>query len=78
VTATYPACEQVVLSTTFTDYEQTNSSSVPWVQHSYTYDDYGQYGLQAGYHLLLVDSMTSSNGPTYAKQPHLAVPGHHL
>ena len=63
-TVTYPASEQVVLDTLSTDFEGSNSSSAPTVQHPYTYDDYAvQYGLPGGgYHNVLSDSMTSSNG----------------
>ncbi len=66
-TVTYPACEAVVLSTTATDFEGSNSSSAPYVEHDYTYDDYSlQYGLVAsgGYHLLQQDKVSGANLPT--------------
>jgi len=66
---TYPACETVLVSSKTTQYERTGSSSAPWVQNAYTYDDYNN-GLQSGhvYHNLTQEIVTSSNAPTLTKK----------
>jgi RHS repeat-associated protein len=65
---TYKPCEVVLLSTKTTHYEKTGTanSNAPWVQQSYTYDDYdSSTGLIANkYHNLLSAVTTSSNAPT--------------
>lgn len=69
-TATYPACEVILLNTKATQYELTGSgnTNAPWVQHSYTYDDYTGSALQAGYHNLVQEVITASNAPTVTKK----------
>jgi RHS repeat-associated protein len=66
--APYQACEVVPLSTKTTFYELTGTANTnaPWVQNSYTYDDYStSSGLISGkFHNLTQEVITSSNAPT--------------
>src|SRR5260221_8679958 len=61
---TYPACEVIVQSTKTTDDEQASSSTAPWVEHDYTYDDYSTSGglVASGvYHNLSQEVISGSN-----------------
>ena len=63
-TTTYPACEVIVQSTKTTDDEQASSSTAPWVEHDYTYDDYSTSGglVASGvYHNLTQEVISGSN-----------------
>src|SRR5579883_3193513 len=54
-----------------TTYEGTGSgnSNAPWVETDYTYDDFNpSSGLQAGYHNLTQEVISSSNAPTLTKK----------
>ena len=58
----YAACDVMQLSSTTTEYDETNSSNAPWVEHHYTYDDYDPTtGLKSGYHTMTQEVI---KGPT--------------
>ncbi len=60
--APYAACDLVLLSSQTKEYNATNSSSPPFVEHDYSYDDYDTTtGLKSGYHNLLQDKISGSN-----------------
>jgi len=40
----YAACDVMILSSKTTEFDETNSSNSPWVEHDYTYDDYSVSG----------------------------------
>src|SRR5260370_14592625 len=63
----YPVCLVMVLNSTTTFLEGTGSSSAPWVKTANSYDDYNN-GLQAGYHNLIQQDITSSNAPKLTKK----------
>jgi RHS repeat-associated protein len=75
-TPTYTPCEVVLLSTKTTQYEQTGTSNTnaPWVQKTYTYDDYStSSGLDQSnppkyYHNTLTEALSGSNVPTSTKK----------
>jgi hypothetical protein len=60
----YAACDIIPLSSKTTEYDETNSSNAPWVEHDYTYDDYDPTnGLKSGYHNLTQEVISGSNLP---------------
>jgi RHS repeat-associated protein len=72
VSDTYTPCEVVLVFTKTTDYEQngTSTTNAPWVQTTYTYDDYDTSGglKSSGYHNKIKEQITSSNAPTITKK----------
>ncbi len=74
----YAACDVMVLTSTTTEYDETNSSNVnaPWVQYQYTYDDYDSTpnagGLKSGYHNLTQEVILGANLPNAS--PNLIYP----
>jgi len=65
----YAACDLLVLSSRTTQYEGSTSSNPPWLEHDDTYDDYSSGGgLQAGYHNLTQDAVSTSTGTSYTRK----------
>ena len=62
----YAACDLALLSSTTTDYEGSNSSSAPWVEHDYSYDDYDTtngLNISTHYHNQTQEVIKGSNLP---------------
>lgn len=58
----YAACDVMILGSKTTEFDETNSSNSPWVEHDYTYDDYDTtHGLKAGYHNLTQEVISGAN-----------------
>ncbi len=65
----YAPCLVMVVTSTTSFPEGSGSSTAPWVQTAYSYDDYDPgSGLTSGYHNLLQEQVTSSNAPAVTRQ----------
>jgi len=65
----YAPCLVMVVTSKTSFPEGSGSSTAPWVQTAYTYDDYDpNSGLTSGYHNLTQQQVTSSNAPAVTRQ----------